>query len=726
MQFRIAGAVALVVVALSACGDGIDLPRPARLEKVGNGDGQRATAGNRLAVPLSVFITASDGTPVPRVEVIWVVTEGVGASLSDSLTVTDGFGVAQVYLTLGPTAGTYVVFAALAQLPDTGVTFTARAVRPPQLTRVSPESFTGGEVVLLQGSGLSDSVVVEFGGVQAQVLSVSVTGLGLNAEVPRCLVPGPVTIRARVGLATSEGVTGSYQVSSDPLDLGVGEYLSVEPAALEGCATFNDADSLGAEYLLALQSVTGTAGLTLAYRFKGDSAATTVPLAVRTPTEPSLASRFHDFLRAQEAELARLPRGPREFQRLESAPIQVDIKVGDGRTFRVCDKLTCNDVEDFASVRGEVKYVGDHGIIYQDVEAPAGGLTDQGFQALGELFDDVLYEIATRAFGAESDVDLNGRVLILFTPVVNRLTDKDVCETSFVTGFFFPLDISTQSDSDRRSNRAEIFYAMVPDPQGTVTCEHSVDRVNRLIPVTLIHELQHMINFYQHAMLRAGNSEQTWLNEAMSHLAEELGAFHFEALGDSVRFSTFAIGDIFNAYLYLKEPGVHSTIFGDGTGTLEERGASWLFLRWIVDQFGSEVLRRLSETRLVGSDNVAAATGEPMSQLLADWFLANYVSDLEDFTAPGRLRYSSWRFRRTYLSLHQQNAERFDRPFPLEPLEFMGGTFDVTGILRSGSGDYFRVVQAAGQRGFTVELLDGSGDPLSGPAEPRLNVIRIR
>ncbi|MEJ2238401.1 MAG: hypothetical protein P8X82_08905 [Gemmatimonadales bacterium] len=260
-----------------------------------------------------------------------------------------------------------------------------------------------------------------------------------------------------------------------------------------------------------------------------------------------------------------------------------------------------------------------------------------------------------------------------------------------------------------------------------MTCDHSVERVKRIVPVTFVHELQHMINFHQHVIVRAGNSEQTWLNEAMSHMSEELAAIHFEALGESERFSAFALGDLFNAFLFLSDPEVHFPLYASGTGTLEERGASWLLLRWVSDQQGDEVLRRLTETQLVGVDNLTAAAGEPIDQLLGDWFLANYVSDHPELAQPQpRLQYSTWDFRALYADLHTQDPELFERPFPIDAPVFSGGSFDVSGMLGSGSGGYYRVIQTAGQRGFTVELVDNVGDPLSGPAQPRLNVIRIR
>ncbi|MFQ5702560.1 MAG: IPT/TIG domain-containing protein [Gemmatimonadales bacterium] len=709
---------------LGACGGGDNnLPQAESMTKVADGDQQRATAGNRLDVPLTVVVRDAVANPLPRGEVLWEVTEGQGALLSDTVTVSDGTGQAKVFLTLGPTEGSYAVQASLSRKPAVRVQFSARAVAPPSLSSVSPTVFGGGDTIVVSGSMLTDSVQVEIGGVLAEVIGVSVTQTGLLATVPKCLVPGPVSITARVGLASSPALSGTYQASNTTLRLGVGERVSALSTSLGGCATFPDAGPSGAEYLMVPQA--DESNTPVSFRLMGDSAGSPVTVRRFRRSPPTSAARFHEFLREWERDLVGVPReAPRAAP--AAAPIAANVSVGDTKKFRVCSTASCRTIDDFPEVQAEVMYVGARAVVYQDKAAPSGGFTAKEFQDLGRLFDDDLYGVDTRAFGAESDIDRNGRVLILFSPKVNGLTPKTECELAIVTGFFFAFDIDPAAKKDSRSNKAEIFYAMVPDPNGTVTCELTKERVLRLVPVTLVHEFQHMINFYQHVLLRAGNTEATWLNEAMSHLAEELGAFHFQAAGDQSRFTSFAIGDLLDAFRYLQAPGAVSPIFDSGSGTLEERGASWLFVRWVADQFGAEVVRRLSETGRRGVENMEAATGEPISGLLSDWLMANYASDLPGLSPPARLRYQSWKLRDVYASLHDQDSTLFDVPFPIVPLEFQGGTFNVSGTIAGGSGEYFLVQQAPGQRGFSVRLTDPNGNELTGTAVPRLNVLRTR
>jgi hypothetical protein len=135
----------------------------------------------------------------------------------------------------------------------------------------------------------------------------------------------------------------------------------------------------------------------------------------------------------------------------------------------------------------------------------------------------------------------------------------------------------------------------------------------------------------------------------------------------------------------------------------------------------------MSETALTSTANVVAATGEPMSKLLADWFLTNYVSDHPDLdTVPERLSYRTWNLREVYASLYAQDRSLFDRPFPIDPVTFNGGTFNVTETVGGGSGVYFRVIQTAGQRAFTASLTDANGAPLTAANPSVLNVARIR
>ncbi|MBI4502144.1 MAG: IPT/TIG domain-containing protein [Gemmatimonadetes bacterium] len=694
------------------------------IEKVADTDNQTVPTEARLPIPLAVITKASDGRALARVKVRWIAGAG-GGQLSDSVTLSDGNGRAEVTFTTGRAVGAYEVRAQLVLKTSRSTDFSITAVAGPSIASVAPTQFTGGDLVTLQGSAFGPSPVVEIGGAPARVTSASATAI--SAVVPVCLAPGQAAIRVRVSGANSNTMNGVYVASTSPVNLGVGEYASIDPAQLAGCATFPAADVGGAEYLLAPQAASTSVGVSADYRLAGDAVLVTIYPPAPQPSPADPVREFHEFLRQRERALSLAPRpatpgGIAPAPAAASAPPQV----GDQREFRVCNKLPCTELPDFTKVQAKAKYVGSHVAIFQDLNVPPGGFTDDEFGPLGQIFNDVLYDVDTRAFGVESDVDGNGIVYMLLTPVVNGLTQKSQCSSGVITGFFFAFDIDPAYSNDARFNQAEVFYGLVPDPQGTVTCTVAKTRINQIIPSTFIHEFQHMISYNQHVLQRRGLSEDIWLNEAMSHLAEELGGLKFKETGNDQTFSDFVIGDLYDAFLYLKAPGANYVLWDQGGGTLAERGGPWLFLRWVVDKFGPGVTRRLEETSLIGTENLANAIGEPVSRLLGQWFLANWVSDLPGFTAPARLRYDTWSFRTTFASLNQQQPSRFDRPYPLVPQQVVGGTFSATGTLKSGSGDYFRVTQGPSQGGFTVRLTSSAGGPIDTKVLARLNVIRVR
>ena len=127
----------------------------------------------------------------------------------------------------------------------------------------------------------------------------------------------------------------------------------------------------------------------------------------------------------------------------------------------------------------------------------------------------------------------------------------------------------------------------------------------------LVHEFQHLINFNQHVLVRRGISEASWLNEGLSHLAEDLVV---EPPNDNYRL----------VREFLAEPG--SVGLNPGRITSAGRGAAYLFVRSLVDLLGEGVLLRLVQTDLRDRGNVEEATGESFADLMARWAAQLYIS----------------------------------------------------------------------------------------------------
>lgn len=525
-------------------------------------------------------------------------------------------------------------------------------------------------------------------------------------------------------------VSGAFGVS-----LAVGQYVAVDPAPNGGCVAFaanGGPDSI--EYVVVPQSAAGTPGVTTSFRLLGDTA-TPLGLTASIVAEPRplrIPDRFHEFLR--RAERARAwgapPQGAGDAPALRLSAAGPP-SVGDRREFSVCATTTCSR---FDKVGARAEAVGQRLAIFVDTLAPNGGLTAADLDTLIQVFDTRLYGVDTAAFGRESDIDTNTVVIVLMTNVVNKLVTAQQClDQGFVAGFFFGADLDPRFGNDTRFNHGEVFYSIVADPAGALSCAHARDQVKRLIPVTFAHEFQHMISFNQKVLVHGADSEDLWLAEALSHYAEEIGGRSFLP-GDPTTFSRFLTGNLLNAYAYLESPGSHFLLASDGIGSLAERGAQWLFMRYLVDQFAADTTtaarnaftRGINESSLIGTASVVNRTGRPFAETVSRWALANWVSDLPGFTTPPELRYRSWAFRTTYQSLHQQQPGLFPKPYPLEPTVSSGAGVSLSDTLRAGSGVYHRVQQAPGGQPFTLSFATQFGGPLPASVTPRLNIIRVR
>src|SRR6266568_392289 len=194
----------------------------------------------------------------------------------------------------------------------------------------------------------------------------------------------------------------------------------------------------------------------------------------------------------------------------------------------------------------------------------------------------------------------------------------------------------------------------------------------------------------------------------------------YSIVPDTTTYCYFLFGDLVNSGSYLARPDSFSLVDTAGIGGLENRGAYWLFVRFLVDQFAptlgapDSVTRRLDDTTFSGAANVGNASGTPFETIVEHWALANYVSDLPGFTPPPELQYTSWHFRTDYPALHKACLNRgvtakVPIAFPLVPMSSDGSAVNLVGTMRGGSGTYQLAQQAAGAAGFTLLFGDPSG-----------------
>jgi hypothetical protein len=557
---------------------------------------------------------------------------------------------------------------------------------------------------------------------------------------------------AFVGLAACGSDTTGPSVSVcgivTPTSLAVGA-ASILDATVTSCVAAPSvpaAGTGGAEYLYIAASTAGqqaATAITGPYSITGASIPTTtvdqapLPSPLLSAFKPALrAEQFHMMLRARERQLAADPRMALLRASLAKAPsFAAAPQVGDIKTFFVCSNINCDSP--FAQVTAQAQEVSGKIAIFVDTTATV----DQSYSTtdlsnISTLFDNYLYPIDTTNFGRESDIDGNGFVEVLMTPQINRLSGNCNTTKSVILGYFFSLDLEP---SQANSNGAEIFYSIVPDPKNT-TCTIPKSFAEDNLGPTFIHEFQHMISYNRHVLVARGQSEDTWLNEGLSHYAEELGGRLIPDAANPLLQSgentlgQFAFSDYDNAYNYLRNPEAAALIESDqSSGTLTERGANWLMVKWLANQFGTttadsarflvpstDFTLKLENTNLLGSANVAQQAGQPFSDLVTYWQLANYLDDLPGFTpANPRLQYIGFNLRAALAQLSRTPT------FPLVP-DTTSGTYSHAGTLLQGSAHHVRIVQTAGAPTVQFKLSGLSGGAISPALVPRVGLVRIR
>jgi hypothetical protein len=301
-------------------------------------------------------------------------------------------------------------------------------------------------------------------------------------------------------------------------------------------------------------------------------------------------------------------------------------------------------------------------------------------------------------------------VEVLLTGKINELSKSFCSDGSVILGYFLSSDLLPKSQGNPGSNEGEVFYSIVPDPNNKLLppgCRPiSLRFAQSNLSPTFIHEFQHMISYGQKVLIGGGTSaEETWLNEGMSHYAEELGG---RLIPDSANptlppggntYTQFALSDFQNASDYLTLPEQTFLIEPrTSNGDLKERGANWLFVRWLVEGFGT-------------------ATPNPAKP--------TFTVRATDMTADSLLQYKDLNLRSIYSQLHASDPSVFAQAYPLIP-DSTRGTYLHAGTLKQGSARHVRILQAAGAAGVQLLLTGSNRAPIASTIVPRIGLVRIK
>jgi immune inhibitor A len=275
-----------------------------------------------------------------------------------------------------------------------------------------------------------------------------------------------------------------------------------------------------------------------------------------------------------------------------------EFALGDMQTFWA----TQMDTNENFPVNTRLEYITDHAYFWIE---DGVGFDYSDLAALAETFENEIYPTTREVFGSEwtPGIDNDEHIYMVYAGGLG----------STVAGYFSSRD-SVHVDAFEYSNMHEMFFFNA-DATG-LDDEYTYG--------VLAHEFQHMIQWW------VDRNESTWLNEGMAELSAFLNGY------DVGGFDWF----------YMMNPDMQLTNWPDDPGSASANyGAAFLFVNYIYDRFGEDLMKDLvvnSDNGLESIDEVLKQEGldETADSLFQDWAIANYL--LDESAADGRYWYSNY------------------------------------------------------------------------------------
>ena len=544
-----------------------------------------------------------------------------------------------------------------------------------RLDSVRPSVVVDGRRAKVYGSGL-EGALVHVDGFPATVLRQQSSELEIRVPYTGCRPPRTSNMMVQV-----EAVSDTISVGVSPAyteDMALDVHFWRYSYAGDGCLLL-PGHRAGAEYLVGVTSVSEDPNALAGFRVRahpGDSGitATKPPLAAsRSPTME------FEVPRAVSSEAADLPPGdyllpdraqPDQAEFLEDgleflrdlgplpatvplASSSIDYSVGDPIAFYASQTYTCTDRD---AILGTVRHVGDHAVWVEDNLNPAGTFTAEDFATLDATYTDHIKGVHDTYFGAPTDIDGNGKILIVMSRYVNEAN---------VTGYVWGLDLYPRSMCPA-SNEGEVFFGVVPDPDGRFGRPWSKDDVMDLYPSLIAHEVTHIIQFGNQQSLKT-----PWELEGGATFSERLASysvFDYESedmglseLIESRDWQTWSL-DMARFFGGSEYAPYGCTWTARGAGACPRRnvyGMPSLLLEYVMHTWGGDfpggegaLMRRVTESPYRGMRSLQEVSGATSAKILAGFYLSLWVDGMptgsSEYKMPSFPHWDLWEIRAAY------------------------------------------------------------------------------
>lgn len=303
------------------------------------------------------------------------------------------------------------------------------------------------------------------------------------------------------------------------------------------------------------------------------------------------------------AKIAQKYEGMTSFQMQNPGPPR-KYKIGDQEQFIILN----DDTEEKSNILATLRYETEHVYFWIENQVPYE-LSD--VQSLCNDFEERIYPNTRKMLGSEwtPGIDDDAHLYIVFTSGLG----------TYVGGYFSSED-EVPSVIEPDSNMHEMFFI---NSDGQSLASMYMNSI-------FAHEFAHMITYHNQ------RNEETWWSEGLAQLAEYLNGTR----------------QGWEGYSYLISPDIPLTKWTDDMSQADPYYAgSYLFMMYLHDRFGSDVLQKIIQTDATGMGHLDAYfqmhnltnedTGEKLSSVdvFGDWQTANLINDR--FMDSGKYGYKS-------------------------------------------------------------------------------------
>ena len=339
------------------------------------------------------------------------------------------------------------------------------------------------------------------------------------------------------------------------------------------------------------------------------------------------------------------------FNGINDIPVSLDpslvvpLQIGARESFWVTD----SDMDQSFKIEAQLVYMTDHA--YYWVE---NGIQykEKDLINLANIFENQIYPTNRDVFGSEWSPGVDGDSH-LYVVYASGLGDS-IAGYFSSSNEFHPL-------AHEYSNMHEIFMLSADNQKFNDSYTNGV----------LAHEFQHMIHWYQ------DRNETTWLNEGLSELAAFINGYDVGGFD----------------YIYTQNTDIQLNHWpNDSAGTSAHYGASFLFINYLYDQLGQDLIQALVAHQGNGFsslddilmsrntlDNYPGSQGSA-DDLFIDWALTNYLMDAQ--ILDGRYTY------RNYPNAPSAMETETVKSCPVEPTNRTVSQYGVDYIRFKCRGDY--------------------------------------